>query len=85
MRYDSIGSGGGKARIKVEQLPKVHYAGSDILLTDEEQRANPDLITFPTMAGYIFHIFKYQFKLILYINFDKYQRNRLLALFERYL
>ncbi|XP_060601840.1 speract receptor-like isoform X2 [Ruditapes philippinarum] len=53
MRYDSIGSGGGKARIKGEQLPKVHYAGSDILLTDEEQRANPDLITFPTMAGAI--------------------------------
>jgi ABC-type phosphate transport system substrate-binding protein len=67
MRYDSIGSGGGKARIKGEQLPKVHYAGSDILLTDEEQKAYPDLITFPTMAGYVVFISKYQFKLILYI------------------
>ena len=51
IRYESTGSGDGIARIKGEKLPKLHYAGSDILLTDEEQDAYPDLITFPTMAG----------------------------------
>ncbi|XP_045192056.2 guanylate cyclase 32E-like [Mercenaria mercenaria] len=53
MQYYSIGSGGGKARIKGELLPAVHYAGSDITLTDDEKKAYPDLTTFPTMAGAI--------------------------------
>ncbi|XP_046550670.1 atrial natriuretic peptide receptor 1-like [Haliotis rubra] len=53
MKYESIGSGGGKARIKGETGPEVHYAGSDSLLSEEDYANNPDLQMFPSMAGAI--------------------------------
>ncbi|XP_070194179.1 atrial natriuretic peptide receptor 1-like [Littorina saxatilis] len=51
MKYESIGSGGGKARIKVR--PHVAYAGSDSLLKEEEYKAYPDLQMLPSIAGAI--------------------------------
>ena len=51
IRYESIGSGAGKARIKNEVEYPVDYAGSDSPLTDEDYRKYPDLHMFPTMAG----------------------------------
>ncbi|KAL8601110.1 hypothetical protein ACOMHN_040811 [Nucella lapillus] len=53
MKYESIGSGGGKARIKGTTGPPVAYAGSDSLLNEEEYRAHPDLQMMPSMAGAI--------------------------------
>ncbi|XP_067652446.1 atrial natriuretic peptide receptor 1-like [Haliotis asinina] len=53
MKYESIGSGGGKARIKGETGPEVHYAGSDSLLSEEDYAKHPDLQMFPSMAGAI--------------------------------
>ena len=52
MTYDSVGSGGGKARIKREKGPYIDYAGSDSLLKDVDYINHPDLQMFPTMAGY---------------------------------
>ncbi len=51
MKYESIGSGGGKDRIKGITEPRVEYAGSDSLLEEEEYVQFPDLQMFPSMAG----------------------------------
>ncbi|XP_076449130.1 uncharacterized protein LOC143285617 [Babylonia areolata] len=51
MKYDSVGSGDGKARIKGVKGPPVTYAGSDSLLKEEEYQAYPDLQMLPSMAG----------------------------------
>ncbi|KAK7492270.1 hypothetical protein BaRGS_00016567 [Batillaria attramentaria] len=53
MKYESIGSGGGKARIKGDTGPPVAYAGSDSLLKEEEYDLHPDLQMFPSIAGAI--------------------------------
>lgn len=57
LKYDTKSSGVGKARIKGEKLPYVHFAGSDSLLTEEESNAYPDLKMFPTMAGLVIPLF----------------------------
>ncbi|KAK3610400.1 hypothetical protein CHS0354_008688 [Potamilus streckersoni] len=51
MTYDTTGSGNGIARIKGDQKPDVDYAGSDLLLSDEDYIKYPDLQMFPVMAG----------------------------------
>ena len=49
MKYDAVGSGNGKRAIK--DNIDIEYAGSDTVLSAEEQVNYPDLVTFPTMAG----------------------------------
>ncbi|XP_052806258.1 atrial natriuretic peptide receptor 2-like [Mya arenaria] len=51
LRYESIGSGGGKSRIKGLTAPYVHYAGSDSVLTAEEMKEYPDLKMVQAVAG----------------------------------
>ncbi|XP_071084367.1 phosphate-binding protein PstS-like [Haliotis cracherodii] len=53
MKYEIIGSGGGKERIKGTTGPEVDYAGSDSLLSEEDYANHPDLQMFPAMAGSI--------------------------------
>lgn len=48
MSYEAVGSSNGKTAIKDKT---VEYAGSDTLLSADEQKNYPDLITIPTMAG----------------------------------
>ena len=57
MRYESIGSGGGKVRIKGLAIPYVHYAGSDSLLTTDEMTAYPDLQMVQAVAGCVSRLF----------------------------
>ena len=51
MEYESVGSSAGKKRITGVEGSPVHFAGSDSLLSDEDNNRQPDLIMFPTMAG----------------------------------
>lgn len=46
--YDSVGSGNGKVLIKEN---KVHFAGSDVPLSEQEKEEYPDLNVLPTLAG----------------------------------
>ncbi|XP_041377068.1 receptor-type guanylate cyclase gcy-12-like [Gigantopelta aegis] len=73
--YESIGSGGGKARIKNETGPPVDYAGSDSPLSDEDYQKYPDLEMFPTMAGAVVCVFNLPG--ILHLNMTIHQLARI--------
>ena len=51
LEYASVGSWGGKDAIKTND--DIEYAGSDSLLSASDATQFPDLITFPTMAGWV--------------------------------
>ena len=54
MGYSAVGSGNGKNQIKgIVDGVYIDYAGSDSLLSEEDYAAYPDLVMFPTMAGYV--------------------------------
>ena len=50
MTYKSTGSGQGNA-MTIDRRQEVHYAGSDLLLTNNTYRQVPDLQMLPTSAG----------------------------------
>lgn len=48
-------SGAGKIQLETQKVgdgnPMISFAGSESLLTANESKANPDLVTFPIFAG----------------------------------
>lgn len=52
-RYDSVGSGAGKRRIKGIDDNYVHYGASDVDLTQAEQEDYPNLVVIQTIAGWV--------------------------------